>query len=204
MAIAIGFAARVNATGCSCGTCGWLSPAGGAASPSNRLKTLEVSDPPELLIVTVGESPPVVVVKPVLGVADGTSALGSASVVVAGLLSPTVVLAPPDPLTVTVGDDPSPTVTVACDESVEGTAGSTPVPGSDLAESDGEDERESVDGVDGAEVLSVAPVGSGDELGDPAVSDGLLVSGVAYAIPGMVPTAAPTPSATARAPTRPT
>ena len=32
MAIVIGFAARVNATGCSCGTCGWFAAAGGAAS----------------------------------------------------------------------------------------------------------------------------------------------------------------------------
>ena len=73
MAIAIDAAACLNATGCSCGTCGWLSPAGGAAPPSNRLKTLEVSDPPELLIVTFGEPPPVVVVKPV------ASGVGSAA-----------------------------------------------------------------------------------------------------------------------------
>ena len=71
MSIAIDAPACLNATGCSCGTCGWLSPAGGAASPSKCLKTLEVSDPPELLIVTLGESPPVVVVKPVVPVSSG-------------------------------------------------------------------------------------------------------------------------------------
>jgi hypothetical protein len=106
----------------------------------------------------------------------------------------TVVLVPPDPLTVTAGDDPSPTVTVVCDDSVEG------VTGSGLAEGPGS--AGPVDGsFDGDDVLSV--VSDGVE-GDPAESAGPLVSGVAHAAPGMVPTAVPTPRATARAPTRPT
>lgn len=112
-----------------------------------------------------------------------------------------MVLAPPDPLTVTVGVEPLPMVVVDCDGKLvvadaAGEAGD--------ADPDGPDPGDGpVDAVDPGAVAPAAVAGCDAALGvDPGSDE--LESGPAHASPGVVATAAPMPSATASAPTRPT